>query len=273
MPSAVLALLVCKKRHDGENDWWLIGGLGLYMWGRIITVEYLWTNHLMVLLEEHRRVGANLQRWTGKRAQVQKWWDLCDSRHLIHLLNVLFRRKYSSGSAHTSVRANTVTRIVTNAGINRLEHAARAAGSVRAMQTRLLKEPGNRPSARGKKKGGRYIEGAPPPATRDSALRIVGLSLVTLSVELQRKLYDFLDALQPPVPTQDSRIFGTENTPSSTARAAIPSTQVSESGSDAEATPPPTAFVKAMMKCAELETQTTVNDHELMQIYPDQGFR
>lgn len=51
MPSAVLALLVCKKRHDGENDWWLIGGLGLYMWGRIITVEYLWTNRLMVLLE------------------------------------------------------------------------------------------------------------------------------------------------------------------------------------------------------------------------------
>jgi hypothetical protein len=78
------------------------------------------------------------------------------------------------------------------------------------MQTRLLKEPGNRPSARGsKKKGGRYIEGAPPPATRDSALRIVGLGLVTLSVELQRKLYDFLDALQPPVPTQDSRISGT----------------------------------------------------------------
>jgi hypothetical protein len=70
------------------------------------------------------------------------------------------------------------------------------AGSVDAIRNQLLQEPSNTPNKK-KTKGGRYVNGAPPPATRDSALRIVGLGMVPLSLELQHKLTDFLDAYSP----------------------------------------------------------------------------
>ncbi|KAJ7649008.1 hypothetical protein DFH06DRAFT_1135269 [Mycena polygramma] len=144
----------------------------------------------------------------------------------------------------------------------------RAAGNVQAMQATLTKQPSNGPSGKsGKKKkktaGGRYVMGAPPPpATRDSGLRIVGLGLVPLSVELQQNLLALLRELQPPPPPSEG--VSQEDGP-----AALTGESFSPLATLANPPPPPPSaqvspFAQAMLRCSRLEKKGVLNDFELM---------
>ncbi|KAJ6578502.1 hypothetical protein B0H19DRAFT_1062983 [Mycena capillaripes] len=131
-------------------------------------------------------------------------------------------------------------------------NAERASGSSSVqMRAQLQAQPPNAPSRKGKgkkNKGGRYVVGAPPPATRDSALRIVGLGMVPLSIALHNKLVAFLEDLQPLAPALNS------------------------SASSSTSSPAPTTFVSVMIHTAQLENKSVVNDFELMLGYIEAAF-
>ncbi|KAJ6542472.1 hypothetical protein DFH09DRAFT_1089025 [Mycena vulgaris] len=130
------------------------------------------------------------------------------------------------------------------------------AKSVRLMQAQLLREEeddeggDNASGKKGKSKkgsGGKKsktekgviwtTEGEPPNATREPALRIVGLSLIAISLDLQHKLADFIIAM---------RNISSSRLPQQT---------------------PPSDFSAAMTRCAELEGLQVKNDFDLMMSY------
>ncbi|KAJ6535545.1 hypothetical protein B0H19DRAFT_1322533 [Mycena capillaripes] len=83
--------------------------------------------------------------------------------------------------------------------VSRRTHRIVTAATVAGMRAQLESQPSTRVRGKGKGRGGKlkhkervWMVSGQPQATREGALRIVGLGMVPLSVSLQRKLTDFL---------------------------------------------------------------------------------
>ncbi|KAJ7508001.1 hypothetical protein B0H11DRAFT_2218000 [Mycena galericulata] len=109
-----------------------------------------------------------------------------------------------------------------------------------------------------KKKGVIWlIDGEPPVAKRNAALRLVQLSMIPISFELQHKLADFLLDITPDVPPSED----SSQTPISTVPTLLKGATKSVSYG------PPTPFVAALTRCLVLEQRGVNNDFDVMMSY------
>ncbi|KAJ7083293.1 hypothetical protein B0H15DRAFT_802778 [Mycena belliarum] len=159
------------------------------------------------------------------------------------------QRGRAAGSGWRCPRGGDALRITRAAARNGI------ASSVGAMRNQLLAELAGEASnsktknGKGGKKGKQAksvvwtTDGEPPVATREPALRIVQLSLVAISLELQNNLADLINSIQ-----KSSLAYDAPATPSR------PSSEISP-------------FVMAMTRCASLEKNQVMNDFDLMMAY------
>lgn len=148
--------------------------------------------------------------------------------------------------------------------VTRPARSKRIAASVQGMLKQLQEEGGaDENEGKGKGKGKRTpaaqkkvtiwrIDGEPPRATRQPALRVVQLAMIGISLDLQNTLADFLLQIQPPTQSDTNepqiRSLGS----------LIPSSLFS---------PSPTPFVAALKRCGQLETKGILNNFEAMKSY------
>ncbi|KAJ6552568.1 hypothetical protein DFH09DRAFT_1496685 [Mycena vulgaris] len=111
------------------------------------------------------------------------------------------------------------------------------------------KRKGNKGSGGKKSKNAKKIvwtaEGEPPVATREPTLRIVGLSLIAISLDLQHRLANFIVSVQEETPLSSQQPISCS---------------------------PPSGFAVAMTRCAVLEAHQVKNDFDLMLSYVSAAF-